>query len=163
MDASQAAQVSTPSDRELRITRTFDAPRQLVADAFTRPELLQRWMGVFGDWSWLVCEVDLREGGDYRYVWRRPDGTEMGLSGTYQEVVPGERFVFTQVYENTPEFPGEMVVTLVLSEQDGRTMAETTVRYASREERDLDLQQAPTGMEAGYAQLDSLLAALRTG
>src|SRR5690606_30466646 len=120
-----------------------------VADAFTKPELLRRWLGVFEGWFWVECRVDLRVGGAYRWEWRNEDGMRLVLSGRFQEVVPGERYVLTQVYEDTPDFPGEMLVTLVLHEEDGRTTVEQTTRYATREERDRDLQQMPAGLEAG--------------
>ncbi len=158
MGPGDATQISTPSDLEIRVTRVFQAPRRDVADAFTKPELLQRWMGVFGDWSWASCEIDLREGGAYRYVWRQPDGTQLALSGHFREIVPGERYVQTQVYEDTPEFPGEMLVTMTFVEVDGRTTLEMTTRYASQAERDLDLQYMPSGLEPGFARLDELLS-----
>src|SRR6267143_4785009 len=84
-------EVTTPSDREIAMTRVFDAPRRLVYDAWTRPELLKRWLGVFGGWELAVCEIDLKVGGAYRYVWRGPDRAEMGMRGVYREIVPGLR------------------------------------------------------------------------
>src|SRR3989442_1038464 len=90
--------VAAQSDRELVMTRVFDAPRQLVFDAWTRPELFVRWFGPRG-WSVPVCEIDLRPGGSYRYVLRGPGGAEIGLRGAYREVVPPERLVCTQVFD----------------------------------------------------------------
>ncbi len=84
-------QVTTPSDREIAMTRVFDAPRRLVFDAWTKPELLKRWLGVRGGWSFTVCEVDLKVGGTYRFVWRGPNGKEMGMGGVYREIKPPER------------------------------------------------------------------------
>ena len=84
-------QISTPSDREIAMTRIFDAPRSMVFDAWTKPELLTRWLGVRGGWTFAICQVDLRVGGSYRFVWRGPDGTEMGMVGVYREVVRPER------------------------------------------------------------------------
>src|SRR3954471_17741721 len=101
-----ALQVTTPTDREIVMTRVFDAPRRLVFDAFTRPELLKRWLGVLGGWSLEVCEVDLRVGGTYRYVWRGPDGTAMGMRGVHREIVPAERIVATEVFDD-PWYEGE--------------------------------------------------------
>src|ERR1700716_4401588 len=89
-------QVTTPSDREIAMTRVFDAPRSLVFDAFTKPELLKRWLGVLGGWTFAVCEVDLKVGGKYRYVWRGKDGREMGMGGVYREIVRPERIVSTE-------------------------------------------------------------------
>src|SRR2546426_5701027 len=84
--------VTAQSEREIVMTRDFDAPRRLVFDALTKPELLKRWLGVFGGWELAVCDVDLKVGGAYRYVWRRSsDGSEMGLRGVYREIVPPER------------------------------------------------------------------------
>jgi len=131
-----------------------------VADAFTTPDLLQRWMGVVEDWAWASCDIDLRAGGAYRWVWRNAvDGSEMAISGTYLEVVPGERYVATQRYENMPEYPGEMTTTLLFTEAGGETLLEETVRYASQAERDRDLQHGPSGLEPGFQTLDALLAA----
>ncbi|MDA0269691.1 MAG: ATPase [Chloroflexi bacterium] len=161
MTTQPGTEVSTPSDLEIRFRRTFAAPPQLVADAFTTPELLQRWMGLnFGDWAWASCDIDLRAGGAYRWVWRNAvDGSEMAISGTYLEVVPGERYVATQRYESMPEYPGEMTTTLIFTEDEGQTLMEETVRYASQAERDRDLEHAPSGLEPGYVALDAVLAA----
>src|SRR5207245_5079215 len=90
MKSSGALKVSAQSDRDIVMTRVFDAPRSLVFDAYTKPELLKRWLGVFGGYSMPVCEVDLRVGGTYRFVWRGPDGAEMGVRGVYREVVRPE-------------------------------------------------------------------------
>ena len=78
--AGKPLQITTPDDREIRITRSFDAPRQLVWDAYTRPELLKRWLGAMPGWSWAVCEMDVRKGGRYRWVWRGPEGAELGAA-----------------------------------------------------------------------------------
>ena len=94
-------QVTTPSEREIAMTRVFDAPRSLVFDAWTKPELLKRWLGVRGGWSMVVCEVDLKVGGTYRFVWRKGlDGPEMGMGGVYREVVRPERLVATESFDN---------------------------------------------------------------
>src|SRR5437879_13654195 len=82
--------VTTPTDREIVLTRVFDAPRRLVFDAFSKPELLKRWFGPRG-WSLVVCEVDLRVGGGFRFVLRGHDGTEMAMRGVYREIVPPAR------------------------------------------------------------------------
>src|SRR5215471_3892683 len=132
MPNPRTLQVTTPSDREIAMTRDFDAPRALVWDAFTKPELLKRWLGVFGGWSLDVCEIDLRVGGSYRYVWRGPGGAEMGMRGSYLEIARSERIVNTEKFDQ-PWYPGEAQGTLVLVEKDGRTVATTTVRYPSRE------------------------------
>ena len=96
---SDTLKVTTPSDREICMTRAFDASRELVFDCYTKPELLKRWM--FGPPGWTVvgCEVDLRVGGAYRFVWRGPDGTEMGMGGVHREIVRPERIVNTQLFD----------------------------------------------------------------
>jgi uncharacterized protein YndB with AHSA1/START domain len=91
--------VEARGEREIVITRSFDAPRRLVFEALTRPELLKRWLGVFGGWSMAVCEVDLRVGGEYHYVWQGPDGATMGMRGTFREITPPERIVNTEKFD----------------------------------------------------------------
>src|SRR3982751_303751 len=126
-------QVTTPSDQEILMTRVFDAPRRLVFDAFTKPELLKRWFGPRG-WSLVVCEVDLKDGGTFRFVLRGPDGRDMGMRGVYREVVAPERSVHIESYD---DYPGESQVTTTLIEQDGRTTLTASVLYPSREIRDM--------------------------
>ena len=92
-------EITTPSDKEIMFTRTFDAPRQLVFDAWTKPELLKRWLYGPNGWSLAVCKVDLRVGGHYRYEWKHTNGNEMGMGGVYREVVPPERLVNTQLFD----------------------------------------------------------------
>ena len=151
-------QVTTPSEREIAMTRVFDAPRRLVYDAHTKPELVKRWLGVFGGWSLAVCEIDLRVGGSYRYVWRRDSGTEMGMGGVYREIVPGERIVATELFDD-PWYEGEAVGTTTFVEEGGKTTLTTTVLYASREVRDAVLKTPmETGVAASYDKLEELLA-----
>jgi uncharacterized protein YndB with AHSA1/START domain len=146
-------QVTLPSDREVVLTRVFDAPRHLVYDALTRPELLKRWFGP-RDWSLTVCDVDLRVGGAWRYVLRGPDGQEMGMSGVYRELAPPDRTVHTEKFD---DYPGESVVTTVLVERDGKTTLTATVLAESKEIRDAVLQ---SGMEDGAAETYDRLAEL---
>ena len=145
--------VTTPTDCEVVLTRVFDAPRPLVWDAFTRPELLQRWFGPRG-WSLVVCEVDLRVGGGFRFVLRGPDGQAMGMRGVYREIVPPERSVHMESYD---DYPGESQVTAVLVEEFGKTTLTATVLYPSKEVRDLVIQ---SGMEHGAAESYDKLAEL---
>ena len=154
-------QVTTPTDREIALTRVFDAPRHLVFDAYTKPELVKRWLGVHGGWSWAVCEIDRRVGGAYRYVWRGPDGAEMGMGGVYREVVPPERIVATEKFDQS-WYPGEAVTTVTLVERDGRTTLTLTVRYESRDARDAVLKFPPAlqGVAAGFDKLAQLLTTL---
>jgi len=114
MNSSGALKVTAQSDREIVMTRVFDAPRNLVFDAYTKPELLKRWLGVFGGYSMPVCEVDLRVGGTYRFVWRGPDGAEMGVRGVYREVVRPERLVHTEKFDEA-WYPGEALITVLKS------------------------------------------------
>lgn len=160
MKNTGSLKVTTPSDREIAMTRVFDAPRSLVFDAFTKPELLKRWLGVFGGWSLAVCEVDLRVGGTYRYVWRGPDGAEMGMRGVYREVVRPERIVATESFDE-PWYPGEALDTTVFIEQSGKTTLTTTVLYESREARDGVLKSPmESGVAASYDNLAELLASM---
>jgi uncharacterized protein YndB with AHSA1/START domain len=150
--------VTTPTEREIALTRVFDAPRHLVFEAYTKPELVQRWLGVHAGWSWAVCEIDLRVGGAYRYVWRGPDGAEMGMGGVYREVVAPERIVATEKFDQS-WYPGEAVSTIALVEQGGRTTLTLTVRYESREARDAVLKSPmEQGVAAGFDKLAELLA-----
>src|SRR4030088_1198041 len=150
--------VTTPTDREIVLTRVFDAPRSLVFDAFSKPELLKRWFGPRG-WSLVVCEVDLKVGGGFRFVMRGPDGKEMGMRGVYREIVPPERSVHMESFDN---YPGESQVTAVFVEQGGKTTLTATILYPSREVRDIVIK---TGMEHGaaesYDKLGELLAATK--
>jgi uncharacterized protein YndB with AHSA1/START domain len=145
-------------DREIVMTRVFDAPRSLVFEAMTKPELLKRWLFGPPGWSMVVCEMDLKVGGAYRWVWRGPDGTEMGMGGVHREIVPPERIVCTQLFDQDWT-GGEAVGTLVLVERDGKTTLTNTVRYSSREVRDAVLKTPMEhGVAAGYDRLAELLA-----
>jgi uncharacterized protein YndB with AHSA1/START domain len=147
--------VFAQGDREIVMTRVFEAPRKAVYDAHTQPELVKRWLLGPDGWSMPVCEIDLRVGGRYRYVWRRDkDGTEMGLRGVYRELVPPERIVATEQFDN-PWYPGEAVGTTALVEKDGRTTLTNTMVYQSREARDGVLK---SGMESGVARSFDRLA-----
>ena len=158
MNPTGTLKVTTPTDREIAMTRVFDAPRNLVFEAYTKPELLKRWLGVHGGWSWAVCEIDLRVGGAYRFVWRGPDGTEMGMGGVYREVAAPERIVATESFDQS-WYPGDAVSTTVIIEQGGRTTLTITVRYQSQEARDAVLKSPmEKGMAAGFDKLAELLA-----
>lgn len=151
-------QVSTPSDREIAMTRVFDAPRSMVFDAWTKPELLTRWLGVRGGWTFAICQVDLRVGGSYRFVWRGPNGAEMGMGGVYREVMPPDRLVATEKFDES-WYEGEALDTTTFVERDGKTTATTTVRYASREVRDGVLKSPmERGVAESYDKLDEVLA-----
>jgi uncharacterized protein YndB with AHSA1/START domain len=143
--------VTTPSDREIVLTRVFDAPRTLVYDALTKPELLKRWFGPRG-WSLTECDVDLRVGGAWRFVLHGPGGATMVMHGVYRELVRPERDVHT---ERMDDYPGEALVTGVLVEADGKTTLTGTVLYESKEIRDAVIA---SGMEHGAAETYDRLA-----
>jgi len=149
--------LTTRGDREIVMTRDFNAPRRLVFDAFTKPELVKQWLLGPPGWSMPVCEIDLKVGGAYRYVWRQDsDGAEMGMGGVFREIVPQERVVCTEAFDKA-WYPGEALNTLLLSEQGGKTTMTTTLLYQSREARDAVLK---SGMEKGVAASYDRLAEL---
>jgi len=146
---------ATPNDREIVITRVVDAPRRLVFDAWTKPELVPKWLLGPEGWSMPVCEIDLRVGGSWHYVWRKDDGAEMEMRGTYREVAPPGRLVSTERWG--PEWP-ETVNTVTFVESGGRTTVTITVSYPSKEARDAALRTGmKEGMEQGFVRLDALL------
>ena len=149
---------ATPSDREIVITRVVDAPRRLVFEAWTNPEHVPQWLLGPEGWTMPVCEIDLRVGGTWHYVWRKDDGAEMAMTGTYREIVRPERIVSTERWG--PEWP-ETVNTVQLVETAGRTTITITVLYPSKEARDMALQTGmKEGMNQGFTRLDELLAQL---
>ena len=150
--------IATPTEREIVMTRIFDAPRRLVFDAHTRPELIKRWLFGPEGWSMTVCDVDLRVGGTYRYVWRHTNGNEMGMGGVFREVVAPERIVATEKFDEA-WYPGEAIDTTVFVEKDGKTTLTLTVLYESKEARDMALTSGmEQGMALGYDRLAAMLA-----
>ena len=149
--------VTAVGDREVVMTRVFDAPRHLVYDALTKPEMLKRWFGPHG-WSLVVCDVDLKVGGEFRYVLSGPNGSEMGMSGEYRELAPPDRTVHVERFD---DYPGEGLVTTVLVENDGKTTLTATILSESQEIRDAVIA---SGMEHGaaesYDRMADLLASL---
>lgn len=143
---------------ELVMTRRFDAPRALVFDAWTKPELLKRWLGVHNGWTMAECEVDLRVGGAYRYVWSNGE-VSMACGGIFRKVVVPELTVCTERFDD-PWYPGEALITHVLTEERGVTTSTITMHYESTEARDAVLASPmETGLEAGFSALDELLRA----
>jgi uncharacterized protein YndB with AHSA1/START domain len=162
MKSSGKLKVSTPSDREIVLTRVFDAPRHMVIEAMTRPELLKRWLLGPPGWSMILCENDMKVGGAYRHVWRNTDGTEMCMRGVYREVALPERIVRTESFEFgcTPQ-AGEQLATATLTEQNGRTTLTITVLYPSKEARDATIASGMEhGADASYDRLDEMMAAM---
>jgi uncharacterized protein YndB with AHSA1/START domain len=153
--------ITTPGDREIAITRSFDAPPNLVWEAMTRPELIRRWLFLPPGWTMTRCDEDVRVGGAYRWEWAGPDGKPaMAMGGVYREVVPHRRLVRTEKFEFgcPPQAEGQ-VGTTEFTEQAGRTLVKITVVYPSKEARDATLASGmEQGMSAGYDNLEALLA-----
>lgn len=143
---SETFKVSMPSEREITMTRLFDAPRHLVFEAMSKPEHIKRWWGNLGDgYSVPVCEVDFRVGGKWRFVNRHPKG-EVEFYGEYREIDAPERIVFTEVYAPFPDSPS--LVTSILLEENGKTRITVTAQYPSKDVRDIVHN---SGMEKGAA------------
>jgi uncharacterized protein YndB with AHSA1/START domain len=158
---SDTFKVSTPSDTDIHMTRLFDAPRQLVFDAMTKPEHVRKWWGCISDGhSVTVCEIDLRVGGKWRFVHRGPEGEYPAFYGEYKEIEAPGRLVYTEIFEPYPD--GSSLVTQLLTEENGKTRLDLTARYESLAVRDMVIQ---TGMERGaaisYDRLEDLVVELQ--
>jgi len=151
---------TTPSDREIVLTRLFDAPRQLVFEAMTKPEHVRRWWGILDEHhSVTVCEIDLRPGGTWRFAGRGPRG-DYGFHGVYREVAAPERVVFTEIFDPFPDV--ESVVTSVLTEETGKTRLTATCLYPDQQVRDMVLGTGMTrGAGISYDRLEDLVSALQ--
>ena len=167
MTTAPSLQITTPSDREIAMTRAFDAPRHLVFEALTKPEWVSRWMLGPDGWTMPICQIDLKVGGAYRYVLRRdtvpaqPDegcgGQEVAFGGEFREIQPPDRLVVTEKFD---DYPGDSLVTWSLTEQGGQTTLVCTSLYDSKETRDAVLKSGmESGVARGYERLDDLLAA----
>ena len=144
---SDTFKTTTPSDREIVLTRLFDAPRALVFEAMTKPEHVKRWWGILDDkHSVVVCEIDLRVGGKWRFIGRGPRGDGPEFYGVYREIASPGRLVFTEIYAPFPDV--ESVVTTVLTEEHGKTRFTATCLYPSIEVRNMVIN---SGMEKGAA------------
>ena len=162
----KSAEASLPSDTEVLVKRSFDAPVKLVWRAYMEPDLMRRWCSGLPGWSMPVCEMDMRVGGKYRWRWRSDEnGQEFGFTGEVLEVVPHARIVHTQIYD-----PGDLgipmgsepsIVTVTFQEADGFTNVATSINYASKVDRDAAVSTGMTdGMETSYKRLDEVLAEL---
>ncbi len=153
-------EVKTPSDTEIAMKRVFNAPRDLVYDAFTKPALLKRWFHGAPGWRMHECEVDLRVGGAYRYLWHEDGGAgRLGIRGTFWEIVTAKKLVVSERYDDA-WYPGDAATTTTFTEHAGKTTLLMTVRYASKEVRDMVLQTPmATGVSAGMDSLADFLAA----
>jgi uncharacterized protein YndB with AHSA1/START domain len=159
---AKSLQVEARGEREIVMAWRFDAPRRLVFDAWTKPELLIRWFGGPREWKLTSCEVDLSVGGAYRFVTTREDGMEMGWGGVYREVVAPERLVLTEVFDN-PWYPGEALVTQQFDDADGATIFTSTILHATREARDAVLRSPmKKGVAQGCRRLDEFLETAQT-
>lgn len=157
MKTSSATAVTTPSEREILITRLVNAPRRLVFAAFTDPTHVPNWMLGPEGWSMPVCEIDLRPGGAWHFVWRRADGSELEMRGIYQEIAPPERLVSTESWGGG--WP-ETLNTLTLAEQDGKTTISQHMLFPSREARDAALETGmQDGLDLSFKRLADYLAA----
>jgi len=161
MNASGSLKVAAQGDREIVMTRVFAAPRRLVFDAYTKPELVKRWLSGLDGWSMPICEIDLRVGGAYRYVWRHDeDGTEMGMGGVFREIAKPERLVSTEKFDPA-WYPGDALNTLVLTEKDGKTTLSQTMLYATQEARDGVLASPmESGVADSFDRLEKLLTTM---
>ena len=159
MTSSGTATVTLPTDEQILITRDFDAPRHLVYEAYTTPELVKRWWpGRRGEMS--SAEIDLRVGGRWRYVMVASEGFEVAFHGDFREIVPNERIVTTEVFEGMPD--AEAVDTVTFTEADGRTTLEILVQHASKEHRDGHINSGmEVGMQEGMDLLEEVAVSLR--
>lgn len=153
-----SAVVTLPSDREILITRQFDAPAALLFKAYTTPELVKRWWG-FDTSEWLVCEIDLRVGGRWRYLTREGDGTEVGFHGEYRAIEAPRRLVSTEVFEGYPD--AEALDTVVFEERAGVTTMTINVLHAKPEHRDGHVASGMEGgMQVSMNRLEDVVAGL---
>lgn len=149
------------NDREIRIERQFQAPQTLVYRAYTEPDLVRRWLGLQNGWTFLVCDMDVRVGGAYRWVWRETtSGYEMGMGGNYLEVTPPARIVATERFDQA-WYPGGAIVSSAFVEDNHSTTLIMTLLYESTEARDSVLRSPmQSGLSAGFVNLDTLLGVL---
>lgn len=149
--------LTTPSEREISWTRVFEAPRNLVFDAITKPELIRQWLLGPDGWTMPVCEVDLRIGGSFRYVWHHPEKGDMGMGGVFREIIRPEKIVNTEVFDES-WYVGEGVSKVHLEEQNGKTTLTNTMCYESKEARDMVMKSnMESGLTASYERLAGLL------
>ena len=153
-------EVSTPTDLTIALRRDFDAPRELVFEAYTKPALLKRWYGPPG-WSLVVCEIDFRVGGRWRFEMEKDSGAKMGFGGVYQEIVRPERIVSSEEFDD-PWYQGDATSTVTFVERSGKTTLTMTIVYDSKEVRDAVLASGmDTGVAQSYARLDQELVSLQ--
>lgn len=161
MSNAGTLKVTAHGEREIVMTRAFDAPRQMVFEALIKPELVRRWLLGPPGWTMIVCEIDLKVGGKYRYVWRHDvRKTVMGMGGVYREIVVPERIVATENFDES-WYPGEAVNTTALVEKQGKTMLTQMITFESRDARDGVLKSPmESGVAASFDRLAELLASM---
>jgi uncharacterized protein YndB with AHSA1/START domain len=146
-------------DRGILVTRAFDAPREVVFEAYTRPELVPHWLGVFGGWEMIACVIEPKVGGTWRFVWTGPKGERIGWRAVCREFVPPERITSVRSFDE-PFFKGSELATITFTEQGSRTVLTGTFEYDSREARD-DVLESPMlqGVAASYDKLAEIIDA----
>lgn len=153
---TSSVNVTTPSDREIVVSREFAAPAQTIFDFHTRPELVQKWLLGPPGWSMPICTIDLKVGGQYRYLWRSEDAeSEFGVSGEYREIAAPEQLVHTETMDGVP---GKALCTLTFAQSGGRTTLTTAMLFETPAERDRALQSGMTeGMSQSYDRMETFI------
>lgn len=158
MSPKNKLEITTPSDREILMLRQFNAPRALVWEMFTKPEHVRQWWGC-KHLEVTVCEIDLRVGGEYRYVGRMPDGNLCPFKGVHHEIVYPEKIVYTEIFDVDMAREHPSLVTTTFNEADGKTTVRILVRYDSQQTRDIVLQSGmESGAAAGYDKIEEMLS-----
>ena len=161
MSFSTTLAVSTPSDLEVVIERMFDAPADMVFDCYTKPDLVRRWMTGMDGWSLSTCDIDLRPGGTYRYIWSGPDDASMGLTGVFHEIERPTRLLTTETFDDDFGMGKMLIDAGFAAAENERTRLKQVITYQSRAQRDASLETGMTdGMSISFASLDALLADL---
>ena len=166
MQKAGTMNVTTPNDFEIRMTRVFDAPRNLVWKTMSSPGLIKRWLLGPPGWEMSQCEDDQRVGGGFRWAWRGPGGEQFSMHGVYREFVPGKRVVRTEVFDMPAGGPpmGEQVATLELADVPAGTLLTLTVTFPSKQARDAAVASGMAhGVSASYDRLDEVIAAGAAG
>jgi len=158
MKHTASLKMSPRGDHEVVVTRVFEAPLRRVFDAFTKPELLMRWLLSPTGWALKECDVDLQLGGTYRRVWRSPENREMSVRGVYREIIPLKRIVYTERFL-VGWYPGEALITLTFAEHGGRTTVTLVMHYESKSARDVVLASPlESGIAESFDRLDEVLS-----
>jgi uncharacterized protein YndB with AHSA1/START domain len=159
--SSSKLAVTLPSNREIVLTRDFNAPRRLVFEVWTTPEHVARWWAGCDDNALTVCEIDLRVGGTWRVVVRGPDGHEYPFKGVYREILAPERLVHTQILDVEPYSRSEALVSVIFEDRGGRTRITETILHPTKEARDAHLRSGmETGASASFDRLGEIVQGL---